>query len=191
LIGDHRLICGDSTDPDTYARLLEGAEAQMIFTDPPYNVPIEGHVSGLGKVKHREFAMASGEMSEAEFTTFLATVFQNLAGQDERDHQAQRVGTWQALEQVRPPATGHHRDAQRRLRTGREPGETAGGCLVAQAPAWCAWGRRVSSGGILAAVTAAPITSAERICPLGPLGIPHPISDRNDAHLVKVVLVLR
>ena len=80
LIGDHRLICGDSTDPDTYTRILEGAEAQMIFTDPPYNVPIEGHVSGLGKVKHREFAMASGEMSEAEFTTFLATVFQNLAG---------------------------------------------------------------------------------------------------------------
>ena len=80
LIGDHRLICGDSTDPDTYARLLEGAEAQMIFTDPPYNVPIEGHVSGLGKVKHREFAMASGEMPEAEFTTFLATVFRNLAG---------------------------------------------------------------------------------------------------------------
>ncbi len=79
LIGDHRLICGDSTDPDTYVRLLEGAEAQMIFTDPPYNVPIEGHVSGLGKVKHREFAMASGEMTEAEFTAFLATAFRNLA----------------------------------------------------------------------------------------------------------------
>ncbi|MCH9000697.1 MAG: ParB N-terminal domain-containing protein [Proteobacteria bacterium] len=83
LIGDHRLICGDSTDRDTYVRLLEGAEAQMIFTDPPYNVPIEGHVSGLGKVRHREFAMASGEMSEAEFTAFLATVFRNQA-----DHSA-------------------------------------------------------------------------------------------------------
>ena len=47
-IGKHRLICGDSTDPDTYARLLDGAEAQMVFTDPPYNVPIDGHVSGLG-----------------------------------------------------------------------------------------------------------------------------------------------
>ncbi len=80
LIGDHRLICGDSTDSNIYARLLEGAEAQMVFTDPPYNVPIEGHVSGLGKVKHREFAMASGEMSEDEFTAFLATVFRNLAG---------------------------------------------------------------------------------------------------------------
>jgi len=79
-IGKHRLICGDATDPEAYARLMDGAEAQMIFTDPPYNVPIEGHVSGLGKVKHREFAMASGEMSEAEFTEFLATVFRNQAG---------------------------------------------------------------------------------------------------------------
>jgi len=78
-LSKHRLICGDATDPEAYARLMDGAEAQMIFTDPPYNVPIDGHVVGLGKVKHREFAMASGEMSEAEFTEFLATVFQNLA----------------------------------------------------------------------------------------------------------------
>jgi DNA modification methylase len=79
-IGKHRLICGDATDPKTYARLLDGAEAQMVFTDPPYNVSIDGHVSGLGKVKHREFAMASGEMSENEFTAFLATAFRHLAG---------------------------------------------------------------------------------------------------------------
>ena len=78
-IGNHRLICGDSTDPNTYVRLLDGAEAQMVFTDPPYNVAIDGHVSGLGKVKHREFAMASGEMTEDQFTAFLATVFENLA----------------------------------------------------------------------------------------------------------------
>ena len=78
-IGKHRLICGDALDPDSYARLLDGAEAQMVFADVPYNVAINGHVSGLGKVKHREFAMASGEMTEAEFTTFLTTAFQNLA----------------------------------------------------------------------------------------------------------------
>lgn len=78
-IGKHRLICGDATDPDICARLLDGAEAQMVFTDPPYNVAINGHVSGLGKVKHREFAMGSGEMTEDEFTAFLATVFGNLA----------------------------------------------------------------------------------------------------------------
>jgi DNA modification methylase len=78
-IGPHRLICGDSINPETYERLLDGEKAQMVFTDPPYNVPIEGHVSGLGKVQHREFAMASGEMSVAEFTGFLRIVFQNLA----------------------------------------------------------------------------------------------------------------
>jgi DNA modification methylase len=78
-IGPHRLICGDSTKAETYARLLGGERAQMVFTDPPYNVKIDGHVSGLGNVKHREFAMASGEMSTSEFTHFLADVFSNLA----------------------------------------------------------------------------------------------------------------
>jgi DNA modification methylase len=78
-IGRHRLICGDSTKPETYERLLDGDKAQMVFTDPPYNVKIDGHVSGLGGVKHREFAMASGEMTTSEFATFLADVFTNLA----------------------------------------------------------------------------------------------------------------
>ena len=77
-IGGHRLICGDATDLETSARLLDGAKAQMVFTDPPYNVKIDGHVSGLGAVKHREFAFASGEMTEAEFTAFLERVFANL-----------------------------------------------------------------------------------------------------------------
>jgi len=78
-IGPHRLICSDALDPDTYTRLLNGEPAQMVFTDPPYNVKIDGHVSGLGKVKHREFAMASGEMDEVAFTGFLKSVFANLA----------------------------------------------------------------------------------------------------------------
>jgi DNA modification methylase len=51
----------------------------MVFTDPPYNVPIDGHVCGLGKIRHRDFAMATGEMSEAGFTGFLERVFRNLA----------------------------------------------------------------------------------------------------------------
>jgi DNA modification methylase len=79
LIGKHRLFCGDATKPGPYARLLDKERAQMVFIDPPYNVPIGGHVGGLGKVQHREFAMASGEMSEAEFTSFLAAVFRKLA----------------------------------------------------------------------------------------------------------------
>ena len=72
LIGPHRLICGDATSPDTYAALLGDERAGLVFTDPPYNVPISGHVSGLGKAKHREFAMASGEMTEEGFRNFLA-----------------------------------------------------------------------------------------------------------------------
>jgi hypothetical protein len=66
-------------DPEAYTRLLNGEKAQLVFTDPPYNVKVDGHVSGLGKVKHREFAMASGDMSEAAFTGFLQTAFANLA----------------------------------------------------------------------------------------------------------------
>src|SRR5688572_9234719 len=60
LLGDHRIYCGDALDPTSYERLLEDELAQMVFTDPPFNVPIEGHVSGLGRVKHKDFAQASG-----------------------------------------------------------------------------------------------------------------------------------
>jgi len=70
-IGPHRLLCGDALDESAYARLLRDRRARTVFIDPPYNVPIEGHVSGLGRRHHGEFAMASGEMSEAEFVGFL------------------------------------------------------------------------------------------------------------------------
>jgi DNA modification methylase len=72
LLGRHRLLCADALDQDSYERLLGSREAQLVFTDPPYNVPIDGHVGGKGQVRHREFVMASGEMSESEFTGFLA-----------------------------------------------------------------------------------------------------------------------
>lgn len=72
LLGRHRLLCGSALEPASYERLLEGELARAVWSDPPYNVPISGHVCGLGKVQHREFAMASGEMSEQEFTSFLA-----------------------------------------------------------------------------------------------------------------------
>ena len=71
-LGPHRLICGDTRDATVVARLLKDEQVDLIFTDPPYNVAIDGHVSGLGRVKHREFAMASGEMSEPEFVQFLS-----------------------------------------------------------------------------------------------------------------------
>ena len=78
VLGKHNLLCGDARDQAAYDRLLEGAKAEFAFTDPPYNVAIDGNVCGLGRVRHREFAMGCGEMSEAEFTAFLQTVFDRL-----------------------------------------------------------------------------------------------------------------
>ncbi|WP_340586904.1 DNA methyltransferase [Erythrobacter alti] len=72
LLGEHRLLCGSSLDAANWSMLLEGETAAMAFTDPPYNVPVSGHVCGLGKVSHAEFAMASGEMSMDEFSAFLS-----------------------------------------------------------------------------------------------------------------------
>ena len=73
VLGTHRLLCGSSLDADAWSTLLGGETAAMAFTDPPYNVPVSGHVCGLGKVSHAEFAMASGEMTKPEFTNFLGT----------------------------------------------------------------------------------------------------------------------
>jgi DNA modification methylase len=72
LLGRHRLLCGSSLEPASWMRLLNGRTARMVFTDPPFNVKVGGHVSGLGKIKHAEFAQASGEMSPQEFTAFLS-----------------------------------------------------------------------------------------------------------------------
>jgi DNA modification methylase len=70
-LGRHRLMCGDARRGDDYERLLRGDFAQMVVADLPYNVRIDGHAMGRGKVRHREFAMASGEMSNAAFGNFL------------------------------------------------------------------------------------------------------------------------
>jgi hypothetical protein len=69
-LGRHRLVCGDALRRDDYEQLLGGDLAQMLVSDPPYNVKIDGHAMGRGKVRHREFAMASGEMSEAAYVEF-------------------------------------------------------------------------------------------------------------------------
>lgn len=77
MLGRHRLLCGDALRRESFEYLLNGETADIIFTDPPYNVPINGHVCGLGKVRHREFAMASGEMSREQFTAFLSAALTN------------------------------------------------------------------------------------------------------------------
>lgn len=79
LLGHHRLLCGDARDEACFECLMAGESAQMVFADPPYNVPIDGHVSGLGRMTHREFVMGSGEMSEEAFQTFLQNVLSNHA----------------------------------------------------------------------------------------------------------------
>jgi hypothetical protein len=70
-LGRHRLICGDARDQAIFGRLMGDERADLLFTDPPYNVPIDGHVTGLGRIRHREFAMGVGEMSVEAFTSFL------------------------------------------------------------------------------------------------------------------------
>jgi ParB/Sulfiredoxin domain len=79
LLGWHRVLCGNALDPETFTALMGAERASMVFTDPPYNVPIDGHASGLGAIHHRQFPMASGEMNQAEFTAFLGQVCCNLA----------------------------------------------------------------------------------------------------------------
>ncbi|PBB89547.1 hypothetical protein CK215_26860 [Mesorhizobium sp. WSM3864] len=76
----HRLACGDCRDESLLQSLFDGMMASVCFTDPPYNVPIEGFVSGLGKASHQEFAMASGEMTKAQFAAFLLAILTGIFG---------------------------------------------------------------------------------------------------------------
>ena len=71
LLGKHRIYCGSALDPLAYELLMAKERASGVFTDPPYNVKIDGNVCGSGAVRHREFAMASGEMSPENFARFL------------------------------------------------------------------------------------------------------------------------
>ncbi|WP_340313663.1 site-specific DNA-methyltransferase [Rhizorhabdus argentea] len=79
LMGRHKVLCGDAQKPQDFATLMGDERADMAFLDSPYNVPIDRNVCGKGSVKHREFAFASGEMSEAEFTAFLTVTHSNVA----------------------------------------------------------------------------------------------------------------
>jgi DNA modification methylase len=78
LLGRHRVLCGNSLESSSYTALMEGEAANLVFADPPYNVRIDGHASGLGRTKHREFPMASGEMGRAQFIDFLTRICRQL-----------------------------------------------------------------------------------------------------------------
>jgi DNA modification methylase len=74
----HRLLCSSALDSAAFTALMGETRAAMGFSDPPYNVPIDGHASGLGAIHHRPFPMASGEMDRPEFSAFLGQAFRNL-----------------------------------------------------------------------------------------------------------------
>jgi len=78
-LGEHKLFCGDSLKQESFDILLGEEKVDLVFTDPPYNVPVQGHVGGNGSIKHAEFALASGEMSSQEFTSFLKASFELLS----------------------------------------------------------------------------------------------------------------
>jgi hypothetical protein len=87
-------LCGNALDAADFAALMGEERAAMVFTDPPYNVPIDGHASGLGAVHHRPFPMASGEMSRAEFTAFLGQACRNLAAFSVASPMARAPSDW-------------------------------------------------------------------------------------------------
>ena len=79
LLGEHRVLCGNALEPVDFVSLMAEERGGMVFTDPPFNLAIDGHVGGLGAIHHRTFPMASGEMDKAEFTAFLSQACRNLA----------------------------------------------------------------------------------------------------------------
>lgn len=78
-LGKHRILCADSTDPISYTTVLNGELVDIVFTDCPWNIPIDGFVSGLGKTKHQDFKMGAGELSAEQFETFCHSFHQLCA----------------------------------------------------------------------------------------------------------------
>lgn len=78
-IGRHSVMCGDARDPGVIAKLMGTDHADVVSSDMPFNLKVNGHIGGKGKIKHPEFAMASGEMSRDEFRAFMTKVMDNQA----------------------------------------------------------------------------------------------------------------
>jgi DNA modification methylase len=77
-LGRHRLFCGSALERSSYQALMRDDIAGLVFTDPPFNVRIDGHATGNGRIRHREFAMAAGEMTSGQFADFLSRVFAHV-----------------------------------------------------------------------------------------------------------------
>jgi DNA modification methylase len=100
VLGQHRLRCSDALADESYRTLMDGDTARFVLTDPPYNLKIENNVSGLGRIRHKDFAMASGEMSKSGFTDFLEAAFRQLASHTVDGSIHQVFMDWRHLEEI-------------------------------------------------------------------------------------------
>ncbi|MGO9451558.1 MAG: site-specific DNA-methyltransferase [Candidatus Binataceae bacterium] len=73
----HRVLCADARVGASFDRLLAGRKAELVISDPPFNLSVK-RIGRRGAIRHPEFAMASGEMSETEYTAFLSTTLRHL-----------------------------------------------------------------------------------------------------------------
>ena len=108
-LGRHRVFCGSALDVGAYDQLLLGESVQLVFTDPPYNVRI-ADVSGLGRTKHREFAMASGEMSPEDFTAFLGKAIAQMVVHSADGAIHYICMDWRHLTELQAAARPHYSD---------------------------------------------------------------------------------
>ncbi|WP_245513918.1 site-specific DNA-methyltransferase [Antarcticimicrobium luteum] len=100
ILGPHRIFCGNALEAESYVRVLDGEAPCMVFTDPPYNVPIQGHVRSGDGGAHREFAMASGEMSAEAFRGFLADFLAEIVDQLPEGGIAMVCMDWRHVEEL-------------------------------------------------------------------------------------------
>lgn len=109
-LGDHRLICGDSRNNQTYVSLLGERKADMVIADPPYNVPIGGNAVPDKKPRHGQFAMAFGEMNSEEFTDFLGSIFKNLAEHSKNGSIHYIFMNWRSMYEISTAGRSHYKE---------------------------------------------------------------------------------
>src|SRR5262249_1384955 len=107
LLGRPKIFCGSALEASSYEVLLGSENGAVVFTDPPYNVPIDGHVCGLGKIHHREFEMAAGEMDSAGFTSFLETSLGLMKGSARSGSLAYVCLDWRHIAELLASARAH------------------------------------------------------------------------------------
>ncbi|MPZ24833.1 MAG: DNA methylase N-4 [Dehalococcoidia bacterium] len=108
LLDEHRLFCGDARDPEAYEAVLNEERAQMVISDLPYNIRIDGNATGAGTIHHREFPMASGEMSPAEFAAFLDATLRQMVRFSENGSVHYLFMNWRRLPVLQAACDRHY-----------------------------------------------------------------------------------